>query len=339
MKIVLDAMGGDKAPDCEVEGAVLALREFKDVSVVLVGKKEEISEKLNFLNTAQKIRDRIEIVNADEVIGMSEKPAEAYKKKPGASIVVAAGLLKEEKGDALVSAGNTGAVVVASLLKIGRLNGVKRPAILTPMPSKTGITGILDAGANVDCKPVHLAQFALMGNAYAQNILNIEKPRVGLLSVGEEEEKGNELTYETRRLINKLNLNFIGNVEGRDATNGRVDIIVCDGFVGNVILKTAEGVGRLLGDIIKEQIAKGSIFRKIGALMVRGAFKHMKKRIDPNIYGGAPLVGIKKPVIITHGSIDSEGIKNAIRVASEFIKRHINEEIEQAISGMEENGG
>ncbi|MFP4466510.1 MAG: phosphate acyltransferase PlsX [Candidatus Goldiibacteriota bacterium] len=339
MKIVLDAMGGDNAPDVEVEGAVLALRESDEISVVLVGREEKIIKKMDALNVSENIRKRIEIVNAGEIITMSEKPAVAFKKKPDASIVVATGLLKEERGDALVSAGNTGAVVVASLLKIGRLNGVKRPAILTPMPSNSGTTVILDAGANVDCKPVHLAQFAVMGNAYSRYILEIDVPRVGLLSVGEEEAKGNELTAETRMLINKLKLKFIGNVEGRDATNGRADVVVCDGFVGNVILKTAEGVGNFISENLKEQISKGFILRKLGALFLKGAFVEMKKRTDPNNYGGAPLLGIKKPVIITHGSIRAEGIKNAVKVASKFIKKHINEEIEQAISGMEEEGG
>ena len=336
MRIALDAMGGDNAPKVEVAGAVRALKELKDVIIILVGDSNRIKKLLDDDKDAKKVRDRIEIEDAKETVSMSEAPAQAYKTKPESSIAIAAKTVKEGRAEALISAGNTGAVVVFSLLGVGRIPGVLRPAILTTMPSEEGVTAVIDSGANVDCKPVHLAQFAVMGNMYSKYILGVENPRVGLISVGAEEEKGNELTVATGSLIKKLNLNFIGNAEGHDVTNGNADVIVCDGFVGNVILKTAEGIAHLLFSMIKKSVKKSFLLAKIGAFLIKGIFRSVIKSSDPNEHGGAPLLGIKKPVIICHGRSNEKGIMNAIKVAEKFIKRHINDEIEAAVKNMED---
>jgi len=333
LNIVLDAMGGDNAPEIEVEGAIDALKENKDINVILVGIKDKlekiIQEKTN--KKDQTIFQRISIINANEVINMSDSPATAHKQKPDASIVVAGKLLKEDKADALVSAGNTGAVMVTALFSVGRIKGIVRPALLTPIPSKKAYTAMLDAGANVDCKPIHLVQFAIMGELYARHILNVEKPLVGVLSVGEEDIKGNELSLATLELIKKIDINFKGNVEGRDITNGSVDVVVCDGFVGNALLKLAEGIADLIVTMIKGNIKKLSLRGILGALFLKPVFSELKKKVSYDEYGGAPLLGVKKPVIITHGSATSKAIKNSIKVAAQFIRRHINEEIEQKI--------
>ncbi len=336
MRIVLDAMGGDNAPQVEVAGAVRALKESKDLIIILVGDSNRIKELLDDNKDAKNVRDRIEIEDAKETVSMSEAPAQAYKTKPESSIAISTKILKEGRAEALISAGNTGAVVVFSLFGIGRIPGVLRPAILTVMPSEAGVTAVIDSGANVDCRPVHLAQFAVMGNMYSKYILGEENPRVGLISVGAEEEKGNELTAVTRAFIKKLNLNFIGNVEGHDVTNGNADVIVCDGFVGNVILKTAEGIGQLLLSMIKKSVKKSFVLAKLGAFLIKGVFKSVFKSSDPNEYGGAPLLGIRKPVIICHGRSNERGIMNAIKVGEKFIKRHINDEIEAAVKNMED---
>jgi phosphate acyltransferase len=338
VRIVVDAMGADNAPYVEVDGAIQAVREWQDITVILAGKKdilETLSKgKLSKNNADVKLRERIEIVNADEVITMSDHPAQAYKQKPNSSIVVAANLVAEGKADALVSAGNTGAVVVTSLFTIGRIPGVLRPAILAPMPSAKGISALLDVGGNVDCRPQHLVQFAVMGSIYAKHIFKIDNPTVGLLSIGEEDTKGNELTANTRVLIEKAGLNYKGHVEGKDIARGLTDVVICDGFVGNVILKFGEGVSEFLFGAIKDEVEKAGIIRKIGALLMKAIFKELKKKFSFDEYGGAPLVGIKKPVIITHGRANAKAIKNSIRVAAEFIRGHINEEIEKSINDL-----
>jgi phosphate acyltransferase len=338
LRIIVDAMGADTAPFPEVDGTIQAVREWDDITVVLVGKKDMletlIKGKLSKNKVDEKLKNRIEIVNADEVITMSDHPAQAYKQKPNSSIVVAANLVGGGKGDALVSAGNTGAVVVTSLFSIGRIPGVSRPAIIIPMPSANGVTALLDVGGNVDCKPHHLVQFAVMGTLYSKHILSIDNPTVGLLSIGEEDTKGNELTANTKELLEKANLNYKGHVEGKDIVRGLTDVVVCDGFVGNVILKFGEGVVAFIFDSIKEEVANGGIFNKIGALLMKSIFRGMKKKFAFDEYGGAPLIGIKKPVIITHGRANSKAIKNSIRVAAKFIRDHINEEIEESINKL-----
>ncbi|MCX8092760.1 MAG: phosphate acyltransferase PlsX [Candidatus Goldbacteria bacterium] len=339
MKIILDAMGSDNAPDVEIQGAVDCLMEQKDINIILTGKKELLEEKIASIKVNTEIKKRIEIVNASEVILMSDPPAQAFKQKPDSSIAVAAKLIKEEKAEALVSAGNTGAVVVTSLLIIGRIPGVIRPAICSTFPSKKGHTAVLDLGATVDCKPEHLTQFAIMGSLYAEHILNIKNPVVGLLSVGEEEEKGNDLSSATRELIKKTDLNFKGNAEGRDIMNGNFDVVVCDGFVGNAMLKLGEGIANFVFTSLKEGVKNGNIFNKIGALLMKPVFENFKKRVSYDEYGGALLLGIKKPVIITHGSANPKAIKNAIKVAKKFITEHINNEIETAINKTKITGG
>ena len=333
MKIVLDAMGGDNAPDIEIEGAIQAIKEYNDIFITLVGKKD-IIEKMLIDRLTSNERARIEIVNADEVITMNEHPAQAIKQKPNSSIVVAANYIKEGKGDALVSAGNTGAVVASSLLIIGRIPGILRPAILTPIPSRKYYTALLDAGATVDCKPAYLAQFAVMGSLYAKHILGIENPSVGLLSVGEEEAKGNELTTAAKDLLAKTNVNYKGNAEGRDIINGNFDVVVCDGFVGNAILKFGEEIAHFMIDLIKQGVKESGLFVKIGAFLMMSVFGRIKKKVSYDEYGGALLLGIKKPVIITHGRANVKAIKNAIRVAAEFIRHHINEDIEKCIKNI-----
>ncbi len=330
MKIVLDAMGSDNAPYVEIEGTIQAIKNFKDIDIILVGKKEEIEKLLHNRLTKDEM-NRIEIINADEVITMSEHPAQALKQKPNSSIAIAANLIKDGKGEAFVSAGNTGAVVASSLLIIGRIPGVLRPAILTPIPSRNGFTALLDAGATVDCKPSYLVQFAIMGSLYAKHIFGINNPKVGLLSVGEEEAKGNELTAASNELMTKTKLNYKGNAEGRDIINGNFDVVVCDGFVGNAILKFGEEIAHFMIDLIKTGIKEGGLISKIGALFMISIFNKIKKKVSYDEYGGALLLGIKKPVIITHGRANPKAIKNAIKVASEFIKHHINEEIENNI--------
>ncbi len=339
MKIILDAMGSDNAPDVEIQGAVDCLKEQKDINIVLSGKKELLENKISSLKIESDIKERMEITPASEIITMSDSPALAFKQKPNSSIVVAAKLLKEEKAEALVSAGNTGAVVVTSLLIIGRIPGILRPAICSTFPSKKGYTAVLDVGATVDCKPEHLTQFAIMGSLYAEHILNIKNPVVGLLSVGEEEEKGNDLSSATRELIKKTNLNFKGNAEGRDIMNGNFDVVVCDGFVGNAMLKLGEGIANFVFTSLKEGVKRGNILNKIGALLMKPVFENFKKRVSYDEYGGALLLGIKKPVIITHGSANPKAIKNAIKVAAKFITEHINNEIEETVNKVKINGG
>ncbi len=334
MKIVLDVMGSDNAPYVEIEGTILALKEYSDINIILVGKKDRIENLLSGKLTDVE-KQRIEIVNADDVITMSEHPAQALKQKPNSSIVISANLIKDGKGEAFVSAGNTGAVVASSLLIIGRIPGVLRPAILTPIPSRKNYTALLDVGATVDCKPQYLAQFAVMGFLYSKHILNKNNPSVGLLSVGEEEAKGNELTSAANELLNRANVNYKGNAEGRDIINGNFDVVVCDGFVGNAILKFGEEIAHFMIDLIRDGVKKGGILSKIGALFMIGIFDKIKKKVSYDEYGGALLLGIKKPVIITHGRANPKAIKNAIRVAAEFIRHHIIDEIENSIKNLD----
>ncbi|MBU4128527.1 phosphate acyltransferase PlsX, partial [bacterium] len=254
------------------------------------------------------------------------------KKKKDSSIMGAARLVKEKKAQAIVSAGNTGAAMVATKVVLGTLEGIERPAIAILMPHIHGVSILTDVGANVDCKPQHLLQFAIMGNTYAKEILEIEKPKVGLLSVGKERVKGNELTRTTYDLLEKTSLNFIGNVEGRDIFNGSVDVIVCDGFIGNVVLKTAESLAETIQGMLKKEITK-NFLRKLGALLSMGAYRAVKKRIDYSEYGGAPLLGINGVCIITHGGAPALAIKNTLRVAGEFIDHKVNAHIIESIKG------
>ena len=333
MRIALDAMGGDFAPRIPVIGAVQAAREF-GIEVVLVGNENLLKRELSRLSYP---KDLIRIVHSEDTVSMDEQPAKALKKR-NSSIHIGLNLVKTGEADAFVSAGNTGAVMAVALFTVGRLNGVERPAISTILPNLKGHTFLLDVGANVDCKPQHLLQFAVMGSAYARYVLGDKNPRIGLLNIGEEEGKGNELTKETYELLKRARskgLNFVGNAEGRDIYSGNFDVIVCDGFVGNVALKLSESLAKILAKLLKEEIEKHFISR-IGAVTLKPAIKGFKRRIDYAEWGGAPLLGIKAPVIISHGSSNAKAIKNAIKTASHFVKselnRHIEEEIEK-VSG------
>lgn len=327
MKIALDAMGGDRAPEIIVEGAIQALKEYRDLEVILIGNEKRVKKELAKYSVKGL---PLSIVHAPQVVEMDELPTTALRKKKDSSIMVAARLVKEKKAQAIVSAGNTGAAMVATKVVLGTLEGIERPTIATLMPNIHGVSILTDVGANVDCKPQHLFQFAIMGNTYAKEILEIEKPRVGLLSVGKERVKGNELTKTTYDLLEKTSLNFIGNVEGRDIFNGSVDVIVCDGFIGNVVLKTAESLAETIQGMLKKEIKK-NLLRKLGALLSTGAYRALKKRIDYSEYGGAPLLGINGVCIITHGGAPALAIKNTLRVAGEFINHKVNTHIVEDI--------
>lgn len=327
MKIALDAMGGDRAPGVIVEGAIQALREYRDLEVILVGDEKKVKRELS------KYRIKglpLSIIHASQVVEMDELPTSALREKKDSSIMVAARLVKERKAQAIVSAGNTGAAMVATKVVLGTLEGIERPAIAILTPHIYGVSILTDVGANVDCKPQHLLQFAIMGNTYAKEILRIEKPKVGLLSVGKEKIKGNELTKATYDLLAKTSLNFIGNVEGRDIFNGSVDVIVCDGFIGNIVLKTGESLAETMQGMLKKEITK-NFLRKLGALLSMGAYRALKKRFDYSEYGGAPLLGINGVCIITHGGAPTLAIKNALRVAGEFINHKVNAHIIEAV--------
>lgn len=324
MKIAVDAMGGDYAPGEIVKGVLEAAREL-DQEIILVGDEEKIVAQIG----ARK-DDRITIAHAPEVIAMGEHPAVAVRRKKNSSIVRAVQLVKEGAADAVVSAGSTGAAMAAALLGLGRIRGIDRPAIAGILPSRRGVTVLIDVGANVDCKPHQLKQFAVMGSLYAQKILGVPSPRVGLLNVGEEETKGNELTLAAYPLLREAGLNFIGNVEGRDIFQGTADVVVCDGFVGNVVLKAGEGLAMSLMHMIREEITR-SWLAKVGTAMAVPALKDFRRRVDYADYGGAPLLGVNKTVIICHGSSTSRAIKNAVRRACESVQNRLVEAIRSSI--------
>ncbi len=335
MKIAVDVMGTDYGPKELVLGAVNAVKAY-DCETVLVGDEKVIKELLVKYHADKD--ERITVHHASEVIEMSEHPAIAVKSKKDASIVVAARLLRNKECDALVSSGSTGAAVAAALFGVGRIKGVERPAIATPIPSLTGTTVVLDSGAKVDAKPEHMKQSAIMGTVYAEKILKISAPRVGLLNIGEEETKGNEVALATYPLLKKeRTIKFIGNVEGRDINKGTVDVVVCDGFVGNVVLKFGEGLAKAIMTMVKEAILKGGILAKLGGLLIKPALKGLKKRLDPAEYGGALLLGIRAPFIICHGSSKAKAITNAIRVAMDFAEQDVVSIIAQRIAESKRN--
>ena len=329
MRIVIDAMGGDNAPEEILKGTVKAVNDFKDIICIVTGKSNKIN---SLLKNFSYNKEKIEVVNAEQEVTMMDKPSDVLRKKKDSSLIVGTNLVSDKKADAFISAGNTGAVMAAGIFKVGRIKNVKRPPIATVFPSKLGKTLVLDAGANVDSKPQHLIQFALMGQIYASEVLNINNPRVGLLSIGEEKEKGNKLNTETYELIENNNMidNFIGNVEGRDIFNGNCDVVVCDGFVGNIVLKTTEGVASYVFDLLKEALNE-NLKSKIGALLLKDQLKAMKAKLDYRKYGGAPLLGLQAPVIISHGSSDEQAIYSAIKVARETILNKVVAKIEEKI--------
>jgi glycerol-3-phosphate acyltransferase PlsX len=326
MKIVVDAMGGDHAPGVVVEGAVDAAREY-NAEVILVGDEEIIK---SLLKKAKYTGDNISIHPAADVIGMDESAATSVRRKRQSSIVVGVNLVKEGKGQAFFSAGNTGAVVCAGTLGLGLLPGVERPGIAIITPTLKGASLIVDVGANIDPKPTQLMQYGLMGAAYMRYILNRENPKVGLLNIGEEEAKGTGFIKETFELLEKSNLNFAGNIEGKDLLSGKCDVIVCDGFVGNIALKVLESAAEAMQVFLKRHLLS-NIFGKIGLLFLIPSLKRLKKDLDYAEYGGAPLLGVNGVVIIGHGRSNKRAIKNAIRVAKEEVERKFNEKILEAI--------
>jgi glycerol-3-phosphate acyltransferase PlsX len=329
--IALDAMGSDRAPKPEIEGAIQAARQF-GTRVVLVGHDEAIHAELDRHPSAAGLP--IEVVHASEVITMKDKAVQAVRAKRDSSMRVGLRLVREGVASGFISAGNTGAAMATAKMVLGAIPGVDRPALAAFFPTTTGgVASMLDVGANVDCKPHNLAQFAVMGEVYFRTMFGTHRPRVGLLSIGEEETKGNELTRDSFHLLKQLPLNFIGNVEGRDLYNGLVDVIVADGFVGNVALKTSEGVANLVRATLKETL-KATITRQVGYLLSRSAFADFKKRLDHTEYGGAPLLGVKGVCFITHGSSNANAIKNAIRVAAEFAEHRVNDKIEKELAAL-----
>ena len=330
IRIAVDAMGGDHAPSALVDGAVAAARHL-DAQIVLIGAASRLHAALE---PHPDWRDLgIHLVDAPDVIGMEEAPAAALRRKPGASIRVAADSVARGEAAALVSAGHTSAAVIAAYSAFGTIPGVDRPALATTIPTRRRPAVLLDAGANVECRPQHLLQFAIMGGVYARIALGVSRPRIGLLSIGEEASKGNELTREAHRLLKAAPLQFIGNIEGREIYSGVADVVVCDGFTGNIVLKTSEGlvdtVEALLGDELR-----GTFSSQVGYLLSRRAFRRFRKRVDYSEYGGAPLVGIAGVAIVCHGRSSAKAIRNAIAVAyrfasSDFIRR-IEHEIESS---------
>ncbi len=318
MSIALDAMGGDRAPAEPVAGAVLAAREL-GLPVTLVGPEAVVAAEL-----ARHDHHRlpIDVVDAPEVIDMADHPAQAVRRQPRASMNVAVRLVRDGKAGGFVSAGNTGAAMVAALFGLGRLPGVERPALATVFPTARGHALILDVGANADCRPEHLQQFAVMGERYARLILGVARPRVGLLSNGEEETKGNRLVQEAHPLVKASDLNFVGNVEGKDVPRGLADVVVCDGFTGNVLIKFAEGIGEFTFDLLRDEIGRSRV-GVLGALLLRPAFRRIKRRVDYQEYGGAPLLGVRGVVIVAHGRSTARALCNAIRVAQQSVEAEL----------------
>lgn len=321
-------MGGDHAPREVVQGAVQAARDY-DLPVLLVGHSGAIEEELRRLGPAGR---KVEVVHASEVVEMKEVPGAALRKKKDSSLRVGLNLVAEGKASSFVSAGNSGAVMGGALLILRKIRGIERPAIAVAIPTPKGPVVLIDAGANVECRPSQLFQFGVMGETYARRILGVPKPRVGLVSIGEEESKGNELTRETVSLFRKSGLCFVGNVEGRDFFEGRADVFVCDGFVGNVILKTMEGMAVALGHFLREEIRK-SLLAQVGALFAGGAIRSVRKRLDYEEYGGAPLLGVRGGVVICHGASRARAIQNAVRMAGSMHRFGVEEEIARAVEG------
>ena len=315
--IAVDGMGGDHAPDVVVEGAVLAAREL-GVSILLIGPEQELKARLG----KDAASPNVEVVNATQVVEMDEHPANAVRQKPDSSMVVGVKQVREGRAQAFVSAGNTGAVMAAGLFELRRIKGVDRPALSGVFPTRKGGTLVIDIGANADAKPEYLAQFAIMGSAYMQGVFGIERPKVGLLSNGEEDTKGSALVQAAHPRLRELPINFIGNVEGKEITSGDVDVVVCDGFVGNVVLKLSEGLAGTITGLIREEI-NASLISKLFAVGVLPAFRRVRTRLDYAEYGGAPLLGLNGVCIVAHGRSNARAIKNAIRVAAQAVESDV----------------
>ncbi|MBI4372114.1 MAG: phosphate acyltransferase PlsX [Candidatus Omnitrophica bacterium] len=328
MKIAVDGMGGDFAPQLVVEGAVQAADCFEDLEIIITGREDAIKRELY----RHKVPGgKISIRHASEVIEMSDTPVQAIKKKKDSSLAVCIQLLKQREVDAVVTAGNTGAAVAASTLTLGLLPGIKRPGILITIPTLHGISVAIDVGANIDPAPEHLLQYAIMGDIYSRYLLKKKKPSVGLLNIGEEESKGTETLQEAYKLIRDSGLNFIGNIEGRDFFTGKSDCIICDGFAGNVVLKTTESIFEMIITLISKEIQKDWL-AKLGAFLCKPAFESIRKETNYEEAGGAPLLGVDGVVIIGHGISSAKAIRNAIRIARESILEHVNDHIIEGIS-------
>jgi len=329
MRIAVDVMGGDHGCGVIIAGVKRALEEIKDITTIyLVGNKAEIHAAL----PERGFRDhRVRIIHATEVVEMDDKPVVALRKKKDSSIARSAELVSEGKADALISLGNTGGIFAAATFKVGRIPGVDRGCIATVIPRQGNEFVLLDAGANVECKPFHLAQFAVMGNVYSREVLKRKNPRVGILSIGTEDSKGNELTLEAFKLCKKLDLNFIGNVEGHDLFKDHVDVVVCDGFVGNIVLKTSESLAVAMFSMLKRELTQNTK-RQLGALLAKDAFQAIRRRMDPEVYGGAPLLGFNGLVFKAHGSARERAVTSAIRVTAQTIKNQISQIIARDIA-------
>ena len=329
MRIAVDVMGGDHGCGVVIEGVKQALEDNKTISAIyLVGNQADIHAAL----PARGFRDhRVRIIHASEVVEMDDKPATALRKKRDSSIGRAAELVHEGKADALVSLGNTGGIFAAATFNVGRIPGVERGCIATVIPRQEHEFVLLDAGANIECKPIHLAQFAVMGSVYSQEVLGRKRPRVGILSIGTEDSKGNELTLEAFKLCKRLDLNFIGNVEGHDLFKDHVDVVVCDGFVGNIVLKTSESLAVAVFSMLRHELTQNAR-RQLGALLAKNAFHAIRRRMDPEVYGGAPLLGFNGMVFKAHGSARERAVASALRVTAEAVQHQVNQIIAREIA-------
>ncbi len=326
MRIAVDAMGGDKAPAEVVKGAVHAATKFRDDEIILVGNESELTKLLKSLSPHLTTLSNVSVRHASQVVGMEESGVAALRKKTDSSITRCVEMVASGEAEALVSAGNTGATVAASSMRLRTLKGVKRPCIVAAMPTRFGSCLIADIGANLKCKPIHLFQYAVMTSIFCKYILGVKEPRVGLLNIGSEHSKGNDLVKETHALLGRSGLNFIGNSEGLDILEGKFDIVVCDGFVGNVLIKFAEGLAESLMQLLRAEAARG-LRTKMGLKLMRPALKRMWNRMDYSEYGGVPLLGVEGICIICHGRSDSKAIQSAIREALQFNKHHVNKHI------------
>ena len=332
MRIAVDGMGGDNAPQAIVAGAIEAAKAHSDFRIVLVGDQNLLRSELEKHKDVPK---SISIHHAGSFIRMDESAAISVRKKKDASIAICADLAKDGVVDAIVTAGHTGAAVVACTLKLRLLEGIERPGIGIIFPTLGTPSFLIDVGANIDTKPIHLVQYAMMGDVYFRYILRKNRPSIGILNIGEEESKGTEYIKEAHQLLNKSRLHFIGNVEGRDIFNGSVDIVVCDGFVGNVVLKVSESIADVIGKLLKAELKRNAM-TMLGAVLAKPAFDALRREVDYSEYGGAPLLGINGICIISHGSSNARAIRNAIRVASEFVKYEINQHILEAVRHVAE---
>lgn len=331
MRIFVDGMGGDNAPIEVVKGCILAIQEY-DIDLSIIGNEDLISMELSKYHYD---KSKIIVIPSTEVIENTEEPALAIRRKKDSSLVVGLESMKQYENSVIISAGSTGALLAGGLLKLGRIKGIYRPALAPALPTQNGISLLLDAGANADCKSSYLQQFAIMGSIYMKNVLGIENPRVGLINIGSEEKKGNELVKETYQLLKESDINFIGNVEAREIPNGVADVLVCDGFTGNIVLKLTEGVAMYIFKALKDTIM-ASTKGKIGGMLLKSNLKDFKNQMDYSEYGGAPLLGVKGGVIKAHGSSDAKAIKNAIRQGIKFIENDVLSEISKKIVEINE---